>query len=431
MRTTIVASWALFLGIAMIMLGNGLQGSLLGLRATVEGFATATTGFVMSGYYVGFLLGSSLTPKLVKRVGHIRVFTALASMASAAVLLHAVFITPAAWMAMRIVTGFSYAGLYVVAESWLNDRATNETRGQLLSVYMVIMLGGMGSGQLLLNVADPAGFQLFILVSVLVSAALVPIALTAFAAPNFSAPSHVGVKRLYGISPLGVFGAFGTGIAHGAAFGMGAVYARNVGLSVGEISYFMAAPFLGGVFPFLGGVLLQWPIGHLSDRVDRRRIIAIVTFVAAIVAFAAIPVSGQSTLALLVLMCLFGGMSLPLYSLCLAYTNDHLEPSQMVAASATLVFVTGAGAIFGPTLAAVLMSVIGSNGFFWWLGSVHAVIGAFAIYRMTKSDATPVEEQTHCVPVPPRASPVSAYLTHSMVRDEMDRDLARFGRSRR
>ncbi len=221
MRTTIVASWALFLGIAMIMLGNGLQGSLLGLRATVEGFATATTGFVMSAYYVGFLLGSSLTPKLVKRVGHIRVFTALASMASAAVLLHAVFTTPAAWTAMRIVTGFSYAGLYVVAESWLNDRATNETRGQLLSVYMVIMVGGMGSGQLLLNVADPAGFELFILVSVLVSAALVPIALTAFAAPDFAAPSHVGVKQLYEISPLGVFGAFGTGIAHGAAFGMG------------------------------------------------------------------------------------------------------------------------------------------------------------------------------------------------------------------
>lgn len=424
MRATIVASWALFLGIAMIMLGNGLQGSLLGLRATVEGFSTATTGLVMSAYYVGFLLGSSLAPKLVKRVGHIRVFTALASMASAAVLLHAVFTTPAAWTAMRIVTGFSYAGLYVVAESWLNDRATNETRGQLLSVYMVIMLGGMGGGQLLLNVADPAGFELFILVSVLVSAALIPIALTAFAAPDFSAPSHVGLKRLYEISPLGVFGAFGTGMAHGAAFGMGAVYARNVGLSVGEISYFMAAPFLGGV-------LLQWPIGHLSDRVDRRRIITIVTFVAAIVAFAAIPVSGQSTLALLVLMCLFGGMSLPLYSLCLAYTNDHLEPSQMVAASATLVFVGGAGAIFGPTLAAVLMSVIGSNGFFWWLGSIHAGIGVFAIYRMTKSDATPVEEQTHYVPVPSRASPVAAYLTHSMVGDEMDRDLARLGRSRR
>lgn len=421
MRTAIIASWALFLGIAMIMLGNGLQGSLLGLRATLEGFATATTGFVMSGYYVGFLLGSSLAPKLVKRVGHIRVFTALASLASAAVLLHAVFIAPVAWAAMRLITGFSYAGLYVVAESWLNDRATNETRGQLLSVYMVITLGGMASGQLLLNVADPAGFRLFILISVLVSAALVPIALTAYAAPNFQAPSHVSLRQLYEISPLGVLGSLGTGIAHGTLFGMGAVYARNAGLSVEQISYFMA-------IAIFGGVALQWPIGQLSDRLDRRRIITIVTFTAAVVSLAAIPVSAVSTMGLLVLMAFFGGMSLPLYSLCLAYTNDHLDPLQMVAASGSLVFVVGVGASLGPAAAALIMSVIGPNGFFWWLGAIHVAIGLFAIYRMTMRAATPVDEQGHCAPAPPRASPVSAYLTQTAVRDEMDRDLARMSR---
>lgn len=421
MLTVVAASWALLLGIGLIMLGNGLQGSLLGLRASLEGFSTPVTGLVMSGYFVGFLAGSTLTPILVKRVGHIRVFTALASLASASVLLHTIFISPSMWGLIRFVTGFCYAGLYVVSESWLNDRATNETRGQLLSVYMIIQLGGFASGQLLLNLGDPGGYVLFILVSVLVSVALVPISLTAGAAPSFEAPSHVGLRQLYDMSPLGVLGCMAVGVSNGALVGMGAVYAASIGLSLAQISIFMA-------IAVAGGVAFQWPIGNLSDRLDRRQVITVVTFLAAVMALAAIAVSGVSVWGLFALVCLFGGLSLPMYTLCLAHTNDHLEPSQMVAASGTLVLVMGVGAIFGPTTAAVMMSFVGPNGFFWWLAIVHAAIGVFAVYRMSKRVAPSVDEHVHLVPVSPRCSPIATALTLQDVRDHTDRDLARMSR---
>lgn len=408
MGAAVRASWALFLGIALLMLGNGLQGSLLGVRATLEGFPTAVTGLVMSAYYVGFLAGSALAPIIVGRVGHIRVFAALASLASAAALLYAVFVTPASWGAMRLVTGFSIAGLYVVAESWINDRATNQTRGQLLSIYMVVMMAGMASGQLLLNLADPDGFALFIGVSVLISLALVPISLTASPAPSFDAPSHVGLVQLYRLSPLGVMGSMGTGLSNGALVGMGAVFAENAGLSLAQISAFMAAAFLGGV-------VFQWPIGRLSDRFDRRRVITLVTFAAAAVALLAelLPDIGPDigpeigVVALLTLVCVFGGLSFPMYALCIAHTNDFLEPGQMVAASASLMLVAGLGAVLGPVTASATMALAGAAGFFWCLAAVHAAIGGFAFWRMAKRAATPLDEQGTCAMLT-RTSPLAA-----------------------
>ncbi len=417
MLAAVAASWALFFGIALLMLGNGLQGSLVGLRASLEGFPTAVTGVVMSCYFIGFLAGSMLAPKILGRVGHIRVFAALASLASTAALIHAVFVDPVTWGAMRLVTGFSIAGLYIVAESWLNDRATNETRGQLLSIYMVVTLGGFAGGQLLLNLADPLGVELFILASVMVSIALVPISLTVAQAPSFAAPAQVSLKQLYAISPLGILGTLGTGTAHGALFGMGAVYAASAGYSVAEVSFFMATVFLGGV-------ILQWPIGLISDSFDRRRVITAVTFLAAASALAAIVVSGTSTWGLYALMGLFGGLSLPLYSLCIAHTNDQLAPAQMVAASASLVLVAGIGASFGPLAASAAMAVAGPTGYFWCLAAVHAVIGAFALYRMSQRATAPLDEQGPHLVMSPRVSPVAAALAARSVRDQMDRDLA-------
>ena len=409
MLSVVASSWALFLGIALIMLGNGLQGSLLGLRASLEGFPTAVTGFVMSAYFVGFLAGSTLVPRLVKRVGHIRVFAALASLASATVLVHSIYVTPSGWAAMRLVTGICFSGLFVVAESWLNDRATNETRGQLLSVYMVVMLAGMGSGHFLLNLADPASFELFVLISVLVSLALIPILLTAAPAPEFQAPSPVSLRQLYRISPLGVLGTLGTGMAQGGLVGMGAVFATEAGYSIAEVSIFMAAAMFGGM-------LLQWPIGRLSDRFDRRRVLTIVTFLAAICTIVASMVAGPfaeiaPAWAIFALISVFGGMNMPMYSLTIAHTNDYLEPGQMVAASGSLVLVGGIGAAFGPVTLAGLMSAIGPTGFFWGLGLIHAAIGFFAIYRMSRRASRPLDDQGAFVAVPPRASPVAAYLT--------------------
>ncbi len=409
MRMVVFSSWALFLGLAFIMLGNGLQGSLLGVRATIEGFPTAIIGFVMSAYFAGFLAGSTMVPKLVRRVGHIRVFAALASLASIAVLVHAVFVNPVGWGAIRLVTGFCYAGLYIVAESWLNDRATNETRGRLLSFYMVVMLAGMGAGQFLLNLADPASFELFILISVLVSLALIPILLTVAPAPEFQTPSAVSLRQLYLISPLGVVGTFGTVMAQGGLVGMGAVFAAEAGLSIAEISMFMASMLFGGV-------LFQWPIGRFSDRFDRRRVLTVVTFLAAICAIATTLVVGPfaeilPVWVLYALIGVFGGLNMPMYSLTMAHTNDYLEPSQMVAASGSLVLVGGIGAAFGPITLAGLMTAVGPVGFFWGLGLIHAAIGFFALYRMSRRDSMPLHEQGSFVAVPPRASPVAAYLS--------------------
>ena len=332
---------------------------------------------------------------------HIRVFAALASLASAAALLHVVFIDAAAWMAIRLITGFSYAGLYVVAESWLNARSTNKTRGQLLSVYMVVMLGGMAGGQLLLNVADPEGFAPFILVSVLVSIALVPIALTPTVAPDFDTAAPVRLIELYRISPLGVIGCMVIGIAHGGFFAMGAVYGEKLGLSLAGISILM------GLF-MAGGVLLQWPIGRLSDRFDRRAVLTIATFLAAAAALAALMTSAAGGLPFFAAIGILGGMSLPIYSLCLAHTNDYLEPGQVVGASSALVLVTGIGAILGPLTTAVAMSAVGPGGFLGTIAAVHVGIGVFALYRMTRRPAVPFEDKVPHVDIATRATPVAA-----------------------
>ena len=423
MLSVVLTSWALFLGIALMMLGNGLQASLLGLRAASEGFATGTTGLVMSCYFLGFLAGSALVPRIVQNVGHVRVFSALASLASISALIHGVFIEPLTWAGMRLLTGFCYAGLYIVAESWINDRATNETRGQLLSFYMVTILGGLACGQLLLNVATPDGILLFVLSSVLVSLALVPISLTAGPAPAFDAPSKVSLIELYRMSPLGILGAGATGMAHGIMFGMGAVYAERIGLSVREVSLFMGVAILGGI-------LFQWPIGRLSDVFDRRHVLTVVTFLASGAAALAILVSSQSHALLLLAVFLFGGTTLPMYSLCIAHANDHLEPRQIVAASSSLVLIGGIGASIGPTLAATVMAAVGSVGFFVTLGMVHLAIGVFAIYRMGKSEAVPLSDQGPTVPVVSGAVTGTGQLSAKTIRNHMDQDLAAMSRTR-
>lgn len=401
MYAAVRSTWVLFVGLALIMLGNGLQGTLLGVRASLEGFSTTTTGLVMTGYYLGFLTGSIFMPRLVTSVGHIRVFAALASLASSSVLLHTVFVDPWLWTGMRLITGFSYAGLYVVVESWLNDRATNETRGQLLSLYMIVSLGCMMLGQLLLNLAPPQQPELFILTSVLVSLALVPIALAPVTAPVLTRTPPIGLLALYRGSPLGMVGAFGTGIANGTLLGMGAVFATSIGLPIQQVAYFMMAAIFGGL-------LLQWPIGYLSDIFDRRIIMTGVTFLAMVFALATLPFVESPGILLFVMIGLFGGVHLPMYALCIAHTNDHLKTEQMVAASGKLMLVFGCGSSLGPITASLLMTRLDSVGFLWWLAIVHGAVGLFALYRMTRRAATPVHEQGPFVPVAPRASPISA-----------------------
>ncbi len=419
MIAAITSCWALLLGLGLLMLGHGLQGTLLGLRASLEGFPTATTGLVMTGYFSGFVIGSILVPRLVRNVGHVRVFAALASLASVVILVHALYTLPAAWFVLRVVTGVCFAGLYLITESWLNDVATNETRGQLLSVYMVVMMSGVGLGQLLLNVADPRGYELFVLVSVLVSIAVVPMLLSASQAPAYSAPEPISIKRLYQASPLGIVGSVATGLTQGSFFGMGAVYANAIGLSVAQVAWLMTAFSLGAV-------VLQWPLGWLSDAMDRRKIIVGATGASAVLGFAAIPAAAHSPAALIGVVAVYGGISIPLYSLFIAHTNDHLEPPQRVAASAGLVMMNGVGAAIGPMLCALAMDAGGDHGFLVFLGMVHAAVTGFGLWRMLRRPPVPLAEQHHYAPVPPRGSPLAAGVASRTVRDARDRDLARW-----
>ncbi|MEM9653294.1 MAG: MFS transporter [Actinomycetota bacterium] len=399
---TAAASWALFTGIALLMLGNGLQGSLLGIRSEYEGFSTAATGVVMTAYFVGFLAGSRAAIRALTTVGHIRVFAALASMASTATLVHALTITPVTWALMRFTTGLCMAGLYVVAESWINDLATNKTRGRLLALYMVVTMGGVAGGQFLLNLADPRGFELFVIASVLVSLSLVPTSLSGRSAPPTRVPEPMSISELFSIVPTGLTISALVGMAHGSLLGMGAVYAARAGLAPSQIAIFMGAPMVGGV-------VLQFPIGTLSDRVPRRGVmfaVAIGATVSAALLLVAEPAGWVSYL----LMFLVGGFSFPLYSLGIAYTNDWIRPEQATGASSSLVTTNGVGAVVGPLLSAGLIVTLGTDMFFVALIVTHGAIAAYLAYRIAFRDALPLSRQGRFQPVSSRASTVIATL---------------------
>lgn len=394
-------SWALLLGMGLIMLGNGLQGTLLGVRATLEGFDTTVIGIVMSGYFMGLILGCGLVPKMVARVGHIRIFGALASLASTSILIQALFVEPWLWWMMRLVTGFSFAGIYIVAESWLNDASENESRGQLLSIYMVISVGGMAGGQILLNVASPSSYELFVLVSLLVSLAVIPILVSVSKAPSFDMPESVSLIQLFKVSPLGIFGMLFNGLTSGAIFGMGAVYATEIGLSVQAVSFFMVAINIGGF-------VFQYPLGWISDRTGRRRVIIFSCIGGSAISFFAMTYSEQG-LVLFAIVALIGGLSIPLYSLCSAITNDYLTPKQMVAASGTLVLANAIGATLGSPLTALTMDIWGVNAFYGSIGGIMGTIAIFALWRVTQREDVPAEERGDFVVM--TSSPLGASLT--------------------
>lgn len=403
--------WALLFGMGAMLAGNGLQSSLLGLRAEAEGFGDSVTGLMMSGFYLGFLAGSMLTPVLLRNVGHVRTFAALASLASIAILVHSLYVVPSVWTAMRFITGLSFAGLYVVTESWLNDSVSNKLRGSILALYWVIGYLGLAAGQGMLNAAPPDTPALFILCSIVISFALVPILLTATPQPDVSTPQSVSITYLVRKAPLGAIGCFATGIGQGVILGMAAVYASKLGLSVGEVSVFM-------ISLVLGGVVLQWPLGKLSDVFDRRKVILAIAVSAALASLLMEAVAGGSFMALLLACALMGGLVLSLYPIFLAYTNDWLEPNQMVAASGTLVLLFGAGAILGPSGAGWLMSLFGPEGFVAYLALIHLGIAAFTIYRMTRRSAP--EDQGDYVLGPSQPAPSATLWAEELAESDGD-----------
>lgn len=402
MKNTISKTWPLFFGITLMMVGNGLQGTLLGVRASVEGFSVLTTGLIMSSYYFGFLAGSLQVPKLIANVGHIRVFAALASIASATVLLHGVFVDPIIWFIVRAVTGFAYAGLYLVVESWLNDAATNKNRGKILGAYMVVTYVGMTIGQSLLNVADPNDIELFVVISVLVSLALLPVSLSRRPAPDFTASETISVLTIWRRSPLGIWGTMMAGLTSAVIFSIGPIFALQRGMSNAEISMFMIS-FL------VGSVLLQMPVAWISDRMDRRKIIVFLGAVSSLMAFFILVVPTDQMMLLLTVSALLGGLALPIYSQCMSHVNDHLLPRQFVASSGTLLLLNGLGAACGPLLVTGLMQVFGANSFVFLLVGGFASITIFGVYRSFRSDAIPLEDQGDAIIMPARGSGVQIY----------------------
>lgn len=368
-------AWALLLGMMLLQVGNGMQATLLGIRGEIEGFSTTSMSLIMSGYFVGFLFGSRIAPDLLRRVGHVRVFAALASLISAVMIMYPWLTDPYAWTAGRILVGFCFSGVYVTAESWLNDSTDNENRGKALALYMIMQMVGIVSAQALLVLADPGGFILFIIPSVLISLAFTPILLSISPVPAHETAKPLTLLQVWQASPLGCVGMFLLGGVFSAQFGMASVYGTQAGLSVAQISIFVSAFFVGAL-------VLQFPIGWISDRVDRRFVIMVTSgILGGAAVFGAL--FGGAFWAVVVTAVIVGGMSNPLYSLLLAYVNDYLDHDAMAGAAGGMVFINGLGAVSGPLIIGWIMGVLGAPGFFIFIAVLGCGLAAYAAFRMT------------------------------------------------
>ncbi|MEP5730922.1 MAG: MFS transporter [Sulfitobacter sp.] len=400
MFQVLTSAWALLFGMCLLMVGNGMQGTLLGIRGALEGFTTFEMSIVMSSYFVGFLGGSRTAPGMIRRVGHVRVFAALASMISAVMILYPTFPNVILWSFGRVLIGFCFSAVYVTAESWLNNAADNSNRGQALSLYMIVQTLGIVAAQALLLTADPSGFILFVIPSILVSLAITPILLSISPTPAFETTKPMSLRELAGYSPLGCVGMFLLGGVFSAQFGMAPVYGAEAGLSVGQISMFVATFFVGSV-------VLQYPIGWISDRLDRRGLIVIVAIVGVIGSGIGMMMGHVYTILLLSAF-VIGGMSNPLYSLLIAHTNDYLEREDMAAASSGLVFINGLGAILGPIITGWMMGTsLGPGGFYLFTGVLFVFLAGYAGYRATQRKGVPIEETGDYVPITASATAIA------------------------
>jgi len=397
------------------MIAHGLQGNLMGIRSVIEEFNFIATGMMMSGYYVGYFVGSDLAPKLVSRVGHIRVFAAFASLASLSILIIVAYVNPIVWTFARFVTGMAVVSCFVVAESWLNDQANNRTRGKILSIYMIVTFVGLAIGMLLLNFDSPENYKPFILVSILLSIALVPILLTKRKAPKFKKIGTLKLKELYKISPLGFVSAFCTGTIHSVLFTLSAVYAATMNFSIFEISLLL---FLITI----AGAISQWPIGYFSDRFDRRIVIVVCTIVGAVFCVLSIIASGDTLqyinvvvdpgvdkLMFFIFVTVYAGASLSLYPLNIAHTNDFVPKEKFVASGGGLNLVFGLGAMGGPIICSIFMNKYGPNSFFMFLLIFHVIIAIFALYRTTKRSTKDNPDSTF-TPLPKNITPLGMEL---------------------
>ncbi|HEY0282729.1 MAG TPA: MFS transporter [Rhizomicrobium sp.] len=387
----------------IFLVGNGLLGTLIPVRAHLEGFSTLAIGVIGSVYFAGFVLGCFTGPRWMARVGHIRTFAVCAGLAAAATLVQSIFVSVAAWIAMRALFGFAAANMYMVLESWLNDRADNKTRGSIFASYLSVNFGGLLIGQLLFATARPESFVMFSLATIFYALCLIPVGLTALKQP---APAPVPVLRplrLFRISPVGVAGCIAVGLANNAIWTLAPVYAQSRGLSSGWIALFMCAFTIGGT-------LVQVPVGRLSDRMDRRYVIAAISALAAAAGIAIALFMGSGRGAMLWAIAGFGVLVLPLYGLSVAHANDRIPRANFVESSATLLLINSLASVAGPTIAASVMDMFGAQSLFFFTAAVHVAMTGFTVVRLRQKEAPGGEYREKFAPLPHEASPSSLEL---------------------
>ncbi len=387
-----LATWALFTGIALMLAGAGLFGTLIAVRSELDGFGSIVIGLVSGAYYAGFLVGSRWAIRALATVGHIRVFAALASILSAAIIGSGLLANPIAWILLRFLAGACLAGQFVVAESWLNQLVTNATRGRLLAFYTTVTVVAYGGGQFWFSRIDPNALTGFGIATALISLAVAPVALSGAATPPLiAAPESMSLRELWATVPTGLVTSVLVGVTHGSFLGLGAVYAARSGLSSGEIGVFVA-------MPTLGSLLLSLPISSASDGMDRR----IVGFVIAALATAAalgVETFGPDHWGGYLCMAIIGGLTYPLYSIAGAYTNDWLPTERLTAAASQLVLLFGVGAFVGPILGSIVMAASGARGFVWMTMATHAAIAVFLVIRVAIYPPSVRAEPANAVPV--------------------------------
>ena len=392
---------SLLLSIFMLMAGSGFLATLISLRLNRAGSGTMTIGIVATAYFGGLIIGSLRAGGVVRRVGHIRAFAAFVALLSASTLSYVLLNHPLFWMLLRLIDGICVAGVFVCLESWLNDRADPQMRGSVLAAYMVALYSGQAIGQLLLGASGALPAIPFQIASILISLAIIPLCLTRSSAPAPVEESAFSIRSLLAASPLGACGAVATGLMLGAFYGLAAVHVRRLGLDLADTAQFM-------MIVILGGVALQWPLGRLSDRHDRRRVI-VGSFAMAALVSVALSLIGDSGLPLLALGSLFGGLSFALYPLCVAHCNDRLLETERVAASGRLVLLYSIGAALGPVLAAASMTVIGTGGLFIFIALCAGLAMVVGLWRQRASRPVPDKYQQD-FQIVPRTTPLVARL---------------------
>ncbi len=419
---TVRSVFSLLLSYGLLLLANGLFGTLLGVRSRIEGFSTEVVGLIMAAYFLGLLQGALRAGMVVSAVGHIRAFAAFASVMSVTALLHVIVVDQVVWTILRFVSGFCMAGLILVTESWLNARCTKRTRGQVMALYMVTNYFSAGTGQFLLTIADPARFQLFSVASIIFSLALVPVLLTRSSAPNPPKRDPLNLRELWRTSPLGLLGSFCAGLVNASFYSLAPVFALGLGFSIRETSTFMASVIFGGL-------LLQYPVGHLSDRIDRRTVLAMVALATAMACVGIVVVYEWDLRWIYLAGAVYGGFSFTVYSLSVAHANDFASADKLLQTASGLLTAYGFGAFLGPILAASLMGFLGPQGLFIMSGLVSGFLGGFAIYRMRRRVARSKDQQFRTITVP--GGQFTSGEMYASMRNTMDRDLARMRGARR